>query len=398
MQGAVRQDTVPADLVHIRIVVQFAVVVCRVGYVMEQHMAAVEITSIKKSYRDVVALSDINISIPSGSFFTLLGPSGCGKTTLLRTIAGFHQQDSGSISIERQAIEHVPAHKRDVGMVFQDYAVFPHISVFDNVAFGLKQRKASSAEIRERVGRILDIVQLAPYAKRMPHELSGGQQQRVGLARALVINPKVLLMDEPLSNLDAKLRVDLRRELREIQQAMNITTVYVTHDQEEALAMSDLVCVMYGGVIQQAAPPWEVYNNPANRFVASFVGANNFLTLDRSGGQTSISGLKVTLPQADAISRDRKIVAAIRPEAISVGPSKGNGDERIELPVTIRQVSFTGREMNVAAVLSSGEEIEAITKPSPEIIALQPNQKTTFSWFAGDTQLFGDGVTGERLS
>ncbi len=398
MQGAVRQDTVPADLVHIRIVVQFAVVVCRVGYVMEQHMAAVEITSIKKSYRDVVALSDINISIPSGSFFTLLGPSGCGKTTLLRTIAGFHQQDSGSISIERQAIEHVPAHKRDVGMVFQDYAVFPHISVFDNVAFGLKQRKASSAEIRERVGRILDIVQLAPYAKRMPHELSGGQQQRVGLARALVINPKVLLMDEPLSNLDAKLRVDLRRELREIQQAMNITTVYVTHDQEEALAMSDLVCVMYGGVIQQAAPPWEVYNNPANRFVASFVGANNFLTLDRSGGQTSISGLKVTLPQADAISRDRKIVAAIRPEAISVGPSKGNGDERIELPVTIRQVSFTGREMNVAAVLSSGEEIEAITKPSPEIIALQPNQKTTFSWSAGDTQLFGDGVTGERLS
>jgi iron(III) transport system ATP-binding protein len=162
--------------------------------------------------------------------------------------------------------------------------------------------------------------------------------------------------------------------------------------------MSDLVCVMYGGVIQQAAPPWEVYNNPANRFVASFVGANNFLTLDRTGGQTSISGLKVPLPQADAISKDRKIVAAIRPEVISVGPSIGNGDERIELPVTIRQVSFTGREMNVAAVLSSGEEIEAITKPSPEIIALQPNQKTTFSWFAGDTQLFGDGVTGERLS
>ncbi|MNL34563.1 Trehalose import ATP-binding protein SugC [compost metagenome] len=220
----------------------------------------------------------------------------------------------------------------------------------------------------------------------------------MGLARALVINPKVLLMDEPLSNLDAKLRVDLRRELREIQQAMNITTVYVTHDQEEALAMSDLVCVMYGGVIQQAAPPWEVYNNPANRFVASFVGANNFLTLDRAGGHTSISGHKVALPQADAISPQRKIVAAIRPEAISVGPAAIDGDERIELPVTIRLVSFTGREMNVAAVLSSGEEIEAITKPSPEIIALQPNQKTTFSWRAADAKLFGEGVTGERLS
>ncbi|WP_223215641.1 ABC transporter ATP-binding protein [Agrobacterium deltaense] len=365
---------------------------------MEQHMAAVEITSIKKSYRDVVALSDINISIPSGSFFTLLGPSGCGKTTLLRTIAGFHQQDSGSISIERQAIEHVPAHKRDVGMVFQDYAVFPHISVFDNIAFGLKQRKASSAEIRERVGKILDIVQLAPYAKRMPHELSGGQQQRVGLARALVINPKVLLMDEPLSNLDAKLRVDLRRELREIQQAMNITTVYVTHDQEEALAMSDLVCVMYGGVIQQAAAPWEVYNNPANRFVASFVGANNFLALDRSGGQTSISGHVVALPQVDALVPERTVVAAIRPEAITVGSPATEDERRIELPVTIRQVSFTGREMNVAAVLSSGEEIEAITKPSPDIIALQPGQKTVFSWSAGDTKLFGEGVTGERLS
>ncbi|KVK40011.1 ABC transporter permease [Agrobacterium sp. D14] len=365
---------------------------------MEQHMAAVEITSIKKSYRDVIALSDINISIPSGSFFTLLGPSGCGKTTLLRTIAGFHQQDSGSISIERQAIEHVPAHKRDVGMVFQDYAVFPHISVFDNIAFGLKQRKASSTEIRERVGKILDIVQLAPYAKRMPHELSGGQQQRVGLARALVINPKVLLMDEPLSNLDAKLRVDLRRELREIQQAMNITTVYVTHDQEEALAMSDLVCVMYGGVIQQAAAPWEVYNNPANRFVASFVGANNFLTLDRSGGQISISGHSVGLPQVDAIAPQRTVVAAIRPEAITVGSPATEDERRIELPVTIRQVSFTGREMNVAAVLSSGEEIEAITKPSPDIIALQPGQKTVFSWAAGDTKLFGEGVTGERLS
>lgn len=162
--------------------------------------------------------------------------------------------------------------------------------------------------------------------------------------------------------------------------------------------MSDLVCVMYGGVIQQAAPPWEVYNNPANRFVASFVGANNFLTLDRAGGQTSISGHKVALPQADAISPERKIVAAIRPEAIAVGPSAIDGHERIELPVTIRQVSFTGREMNVAAVLSSGEEIEAITKPSPEIIALQPNQKTTFSWRTADAKLFGEGTTGERLS
>jgi len=360
-------------------------------------MAAVEISNIKKSYSGVIALSDINISIPSGAFFTLLGPSGCGKTTLLRTIAGFHQQDSGQISIDKQSIEHVPAHKRDVGMVFQDYAVFPHISVFDNIAFGLKQRKCSKTEIEQRVARILDVVQLAPYAKRMPHELSGGQQQRVGLARALVINPKVLLMDEPLSNLDAKLRVDLRRELREIQQSMNITTVYVTHDQEEALAMSDIVCVMYGGVIQQADAPWEIYNNPANRFVASFVGANNFLSLDVSGATLSIAGETVLLPQAKIVPADKKVVASIRPEVISVGAAQV-ADGIINLKAKIRLVSFIGREMNVAAVLPSGQEIEAITKPSADIIGLRPQDETVFSFAASEVKLFEDSVTGGRLS
>ncbi len=360
-------------------------------------MSAVEISSIRKSYGGVVALSDINITIPSGSFFTLLGPSGCGKTTLLRTIAGFHQQDSGSIAIAGQKIEHVPAHKRDVGMVFQDYAVFPHISVADNIAFGLKQRKIAKSEIRSRVDAILDVVQLKPYANRMPHELSGGQQQRVGLARALVINPKVLLMDEPLSNLDAKLRVDLRRELRGIQQSMDITTIYVTHDQEEALAMSDLVCVMYGGVIQQAAAPWDVYNNPANRFVASFVGANNFMSLARDAGQAAISGSAVTLPQLASITATGPVIAAVRPEFVAVNVT-GSEPGTVSLPVKIRQVSFTGREMAVAAVLSSGEEIEAITKPTAEIIALKPDDEATFSFRASDVQLFADGPTGARLS
>lgn len=360
-------------------------------------MAAVEISNIKKSYGDVVALSDINISIPSGSFFTLLGPSGCGKTTLLRTIAGFHQQNSGGIAIDGQSIEHIPAHRRDVGMVFQDYAVFPHISVFDNIAFGLRQRKLGKDEIARRVERILDIVQLKPYAQRMPHELSGGQQQRVGLARALVINPKVLLMDEPLSNLDAKLRVDLRRELREIQQSMNITTIYVTHDQEEALAMSDFVCVMYGGVIQQAAPPWQVYNDPSNRFVASFVGANNFLKLATDTAGVTMSGQSVSLPQAKDLVAGKSVVAAIRPEAISVN-APSSGADTISLKVSIRLVSFTGREMNIAAVLPSGEEIEAITRPSEDIIALTPQQEATFSFSAADVKIFEDGVTGARLA
>ncbi len=360
-------------------------------------MSAVEISNIRKSYGGVVALSDINISIPSGSFFTLLGPSGCGKTTLLRTIAGFHQQDNGSITVATQRIENIPAHKRDVGMVFQDYAVFPHISVSENIAFGLKQRKVPKNEIEKRVSAVLDMVQLKPYAARMPHELSGGQQQRVGLARALVINPKVLLMDEPLSNLDAKLRVDLRRELRGIQQSMNITTIYVTHDQEEALAMSDYVCVMYGGVIQQAAAPWEVYYSPANRFVASFVGANNFMKVVLTGEQASISATKVTLPQAAKNGSREGIVAAIRPERILVNPADDKSDT-ISLPVKIRQVSFTGREMAVAATLSSGEEIEAITQPTPDIIRLRPNDDAIFSFATQEVQLFEDGATGARLS
>lgn len=254
-------------------------------------MASVEIVGLRKLYGDVVALSDINISIPSGSFFTLLGPSGCGKTTLLRTIAGFHDQNAGRISVDGLAIEGLPAHRRDVGTVFQDYAIFPHISVRENVAFGLKQRKIPASEIIKRVNDVLDVVQLGAFADRMPHELSGGQQQRVGLARAIVIRPKVLLMDEPLSNLDARLRVDLRAELRRIQRDLGITTVYVTHDQEEALAMSDTVCVMYEGVIQQAASPLDIYLRPANKFVATFVGANNFLSVSRTGDQfTLMSG------------------------------------------------------------------------------------------------------------
>jgi iron(III) transport system ATP-binding protein len=359
-------------------------------------MAAVEISNIKKSYGSTVALSQISISIPSGAFFTLLGPSGCGKTTLLRTIAGFHQQDSGTISIEGKSIENIPAHKRDVGMVFQDYAIFPHISVADNVAFGLKQRKVNGAETGARSEKILQLVQLGEYAKRMPHELSGGQQQRVGLARALVINPKVLLMDEPLSNLDAKLRVDLRRELREIQQTMGITTVYVTHDQEEALAMSDIVCVMYGGIIQQAAAPWEIYNNPANRFVASFVGANNFLNVDCTDAGMCMAGVQAALPIAEKPASGTQLVAAIRPEDISVN-NAAPAPDAITLDAKIRQVNFTGREMNVAAILPSGEEIEAITAPSAEIVALRPNDDIRFSFAASKVKLFEPGVTGVRV-
>ncbi len=358
-------------------------------------MASVNIVNVRKSYGKTIALSDITIDIDSGSFYTLLGPSGCGKTTLLRTIAGFHYQDSGKILVDGAEIQDQPAHKRGVGMVFQDYAVFPHLSVEANVAFGLKQRKVPSAEIGPRVEAALKTVQLQKFAKRMPHELSGGQQQRVGLARAMVINPTVLLMDEPLSNLDAKLRVDLRAELRRIQQEMGMTTVYVTHDQEEALAMSDTVCVMFNGVIQQAAGPYEIYRRPANRFVANFVGANNFLPARAEGGRavlaaggTAVAGL--------AGAPDAGIVASVRPEFVTV--SAGSGAGEVSVPATVSLVSFIGREAEVHGRTADGTEVKAIVRPTEEILGLTEGAAVTFGFNRDDVLIFENHETGRRLS
>lgn len=355
-------------------------------------MSSVEITGLRKLYGQTVALSDISLSIPSGAFYTLLGPSGCGKTTLLRTIAGFHQQNEGSIQLDGAAIENLPAHRRDVAMVFQDYAVFPHLSVRDNIAFGLKQRKVKGADITRRLNEVLEVVQLGHLAERMPHELSGGQQQRVGLARAIVVRPQVLLMDEPLSNLDAKLRVDLRAELRRIQQDLGITTVYVTHDQEEALAMSDIICVMYGGVIQQAANPLDIYLRPANRFVATFVGANNFLALDETGTRLAAGGASVTPPASDT-----PLTAAIRPEDFHVTlPADAAGDIRI--PATLREVSFIGREMEVFGLTATGEHLKAVARPDPAIINLPPGSEVLFSVAPANLSFFAAGDIGERVA
>lgn len=359
-------------------------------------MASVEITGLRKLYGETIALSDINISIPSGSFFTLLGPSGCGKTTLLRSIAGFHGQNAGQIAVAGKSIENLPAHRRDVGMVFQDYAIFPHISVRDNVAFGLKQRKVAASEITKRVADVLDVVQLGPFADRMPHELSGGQQQRVGLARAIVIRPKVLLMDEPLSNLDARLRVDLRAELRRIQRDLGITTVYVTHDQEEALAMSDTVCVMYQGVIQQAASPLDIYLRPANKFVATFVGANNFLSLTNTGGQFSLmSGGANVLETA----QDGQVVCALRPETLYVTPgSDALSDDEIGIPATLTDVSFVGREMEVIVTTQNGERLKSLARPDPAIINLAQGSAVTVLVKRSDLAFFEDRDTGGRVT
>jgi len=359
-------------------------------------MASVEIINLRKSYGDVVALSNIGIEIASGAFYTLLGPSGCGKTTLLRTIAGFHFQNAGRILVDGTEIQDKPAHRRDVGMVFQDYAVFPHLSVEANVAFGLKQRKVPSAQIGPRVTEALRIVQLDPFAKRMPHELSGGQQQRVGLARAMVINPTVLLMDEPLSNLDAKLRVDLRAELRRIQQDLGMTTIYVTHDQEEALAMSDTVCVMYGGIIQQAASPFEIYRRPANRFVANFVGGNNFLSASLEGGHAVLKAGGGVVADVFAPA-GQAIVASVRPENVTVNAAGAATGRDLSLPVHIRHVSFIGREAEVMGTTSLGEQVKAIVRPTTEVLALTAGSEASFGFDRSDMLVFEDHDTGRRL-
>ena len=260
--------------------------------------------------REVMAVDDVSLSFGGGSFVTLLGPSGCGKTTTLRMIAGFENPTSGRILVDGADVSRRTPDKREMGMVFQSYALFPHLTVFENVAYGLRLRRRSGTELRTAVDRTLELVGLSGLGSRRPSELSGGQQQRVALARAMAIEPRVLLFDEPLSNLDAKLRVSLRSEIRRIQQTLGITSVYVTHDQSEAMALSDLVVVMNAGRVEQAGTPDEVYQRPASRFVADFIGRANFvdgvIAASEGDGQVSVEllGRRMTMPAAPG-QRDR---------------------------------------------------------------------------------------------
>ena len=273
-----------------------------------------------KRYGDFIALNGVSLDIREGEFFTLLGPSGCGKTTLLRMIAGFNSIEGGDFYFGEKRINDVAAHKRDIGMVFQNYAIFPHLTVWENVAYGLQARKTPKAEMDKRVEEALELVQISHLADRKPNELSGGQQQRVALARAFVIEPSVLLMDEPLSNLDAKLRVQMRTVIKKLQRRLGITTIYVTHDQEEALAISDRIAVMKDGHIMQIGTPNEIYAKPQNPFVAGFIGVSNFLDCTVKGGESGIADvtiqgeLSIQVPVRKAYTGKGKISA--RPEQL----------------------------------------------------------------------------------
>ena len=289
--------------------------------------SALTLRDVVKTYDDVVAVDAVSLDVRAGEFVTLLGPSGCGKTTTLRMIAGFVEPDSGEILIGSSDVTRLPPNKRDIGMVFQSYGLFPHMTVEDNVAYGLRMRRVAAAERRRRVEEALGLVQLPGLARRYPRQLSGGQQQRVALARAIVIRPSLLLLDEPLSNLDAKLREEMRWELRRLQRQLDITTVFVTHDQEEALAISDRIVVMNAGRVEQIGTQTDIYLQPETRFVAEFIGANNGLegtiaSVEGSGedarATVSVGDLTLRARARDGLSVGDAVIAYLRPEDVRV--------------------------------------------------------------------------------
>lgn len=295
-------------------------------------MSEIRIEGAKKVYGDVTVIENLSLTVPDGALFTLLGPSGCGKTTLLRMIAGFNSIEGGDFYFGDNRINNMEPSKRNIGMVFQNYAIFPHLTVRDNVAFGLKQKKATKEKVVAETDKYLKLMQIDEYRDRKPDQLSGGQQQRVALARALAVNPDVLLMDEPLSNLDAKLRVDMRQAIREIQREVGITTVYVTHDQEEAMAISDSIAVMNQGRIQQVGRPKELYHRPKNEFVASFIGRTNIIQANlKHDGATALlefsTGYRMPLPILNNVA-DQPVHVSIRPEEL-IRTADGDIDAQI---------------------------------------------------------------------
>ncbi len=293
---------------------------------MTQAEPAVELRKVTLGYGPYIAVNSVDLRIEKGAFVTLLGPSGCGKTTILRSIAGLVTPQAGEIIIKGRRVNEVPVHKRNIGLVFQNYALFPHKTIFDNVAFGLKYRGVDRGAIALRVKRALDIVRLPGVEQKLPSELSGGQQQRIALARAIVIEPDVLLLDEPLSALDANLREEMRSELKVIQRELDITTVFVTHDQEEALAMSDVVVVMDHGTVEQAGKPEEVYRRPASHFVANFLGQSNILpgTVVSAAGKNAVvrlsNGAELTIAESEGAKIGQNVETVIRAHRVRVGP------------------------------------------------------------------------------
>lgn len=328
----------------------------------------IQLSNITQRFGTTPVLNGVSLDIGSGEFFFLLGPSGCGKTTLLRIIAGFQAPDSGELQMGGARVNDLPPHQRHVGMVFQNYALWPHLSVFDNVAYGLEVRKVPAAERRRRVDEALDLVRLGGLGARMPGELSGGQQQRVALARALVIRPDVLLLDEPLSNLDARLRLELRDEIRRIQEATRVSTVYVTHDQREALAMADRIAVMQGGRVAQVGAPREVYTCPRSRFVAEFLGEVNWIegtvVADQDGRlQVDTPVGRLTVPTG-VYTGDPSVLVGFRPESVQWGPVPSGAWQ-----ASVLRSFYLGEAEEYRLELQGGARMRAVVSNPREVMA-----------------------------
>jgi len=319
----------------------------------------VELAGVTKSYGPVRALDAIDLAVYEGELLSLLGPSGCGKTTTLNVVAGFVEPDGGRVSIDGSDVTAVPAYRRGLGVVFQSYALFPHMSVGDNVAFGLRERGVSRREAAARVDEALALVRLPGAAGRRPQQLSGGMQQRVALARALVIRPRVLLLDEPLAALDKKLREEMRAELRDIQKTVGITTVFVTHDQHEALGLSDRIAVMNAGRIEQLGPPREIYERPATRFVADFIGASSVLVARVIDARTVElgGGVRLDVELGRALEPGRAVELIVRPERVELG-----GAGRNAVAATVASVMYLGDHTEVRVTLAGGVRLLAVVR------------------------------------
>lgn len=358
---------------------------------------SIKIRDAVKRYGDTTILPGLNLDIREGEFFTLLGPSGCGKTTLLRMIAGFNSIEGGDFYFNDTRINDIEPAKRRIGMVFQNYAIFPHLSVRKNVEFGLRNMKFPKNQIRDRAEQYIKLVQIERWADQMPDRLSGGQQQRIALARALVTNPDVLLMDEPLSNLDAKLRIEMRDVIREIQREVGTTTVYVTHDQEEAMAVSDRIAVMKDGIIQQLGTPPELYHRPKNLFVATFIGRSNVLpgTLDLSSGRATlqVAGGEFLVPGiTEGQAGPRTVQVSVRPEQFILDPEATEG-----IPATVDHSIFLGLNTHHVLKLTDGtvveviheSELEELLEPGAQVLLDVKGHKVNVYSEDGETNLIG---------
>jgi spermidine/putrescine transport system ATP-binding protein len=352
---------------------------------------AIQLVGVHKDYlshgEKVHAVRRLDLSIAQGEFFSLLGPSGCGKTTTMRMVAGFEEPTGGTVFLDGRDVTRVSPNKRDVNMVFQSYALFPHLNAYQNVVFGLERKKVSKPEIRRRAGEIMEIVSLTGMEQRAPREMSGGQQQRVALARALVNRPRALLLDEPLGALDLKLRQQMQMELKRIQREVGITFVYVTHDQGEALTMSDRIAVMDAGSIEQLGPPREIYERPATRFVAGFIGTSNLLdgTVDTVSGDVAVLGYgegeRVLVPASGAMKAGDILEVSVRPEKIDLSRDAPAGTGTSVLTGLVREVVYHGTSTNYTVKTSAGPDLVVFDQNafSAEDLAA-PGDRVYLSW------------------